>query len=469
MRDAEFYDRCDHDWRWAEARGGEAAARQRQAGGRAADSAAGGGAEARRRVSVEKGNNSAVSPDRNPDGDRSEPKLSLTRSLRRLIADRARAWIAETGGDMPEAKKLTACGVNVRAGVEDVSVEQHPDGYVYATGLQTCGSVWACPVCSFKIRMKRAAELATAIAVHVAHGGTAMLLTLTTQHSFGESLEELWEQVQDTWSYITGHYRYRKLKDQLGLGYCRAIEVMYGLNGWHPHLHVVLFSDTPVDQFDDREVWTEIIVAFHDLWVNRMRNKYGRECRSSVAVDLQPIKDDGIDGVGVYCTKAGYEVALADGKEGRTRTSRHPFAIAYDAVETGDMADIRLFRDWIRGSHDRRMWTWSQGLRSKLGLATEKTDEELAAEADETVGQVCIVSRKLWRRIVTNRIGLRAQFLAALDAKTGGLDAGIELLRSHVLPVVVEPRGSSPPRLRLADEPRWLEIARANQTNKPKE
>ncbi len=439
--------------RWAEPWSGEDATPAALSEEVAADSAAGGGAEARRRVLVVKGNYSAVSSDRNPDGDRNTPQLSLTRSLKRLIADRARALIAETCGDMPEAKKLTSCGVHVRAGIEDVSIERHPDGYAYAVGLQTCGSVWACPVCSFKIRMKRAAELATAIAVHRANGGTAMLLTLTTQHSFGESLDELWEQVQDTWSYITGHYRYRKLKKQLGLGYCRAIEVMHGRNGWHPHLHVVLFSDTPVDQFDDREIWSEIIVAFHDLWVNRMRSKYGRECRSSVAVDLRPIKDDGIDGVGVYCTKAGYEVALADGKEGRTRTSRHPFAIAYDAVETGNIADINLFRDWIRGSHDRRMWTWSRGLRAKLGLSTEKTDEELAAEADETVGQVCIVSRKLWRRITSTRIGLRAQFLAALDAKTGGLAAGLELLPEHGLEVVVEPRGSSPPRLRLDEEP----------------
>ncbi len=54
---------------------------------------------------------------------------------------------------------------------------------------------------------------------------------------------------------------------------------------------------------------------------------------------------------------------MADGKAGRTSTSRHPFAIAYDAVETGDVVDIRLFREWIRSSHGRRMWTWSQSLR----------------------------------------------------------------------------------------------------------
>ena len=467
MRDADGFPFDEWEGR-AEALGGEAAARQPSAGGRAADSAAGGGAEARPRVLVVKGNYTAAPLTGNDQTTADNDSKGLTGKLKRLLADRARALIAETCGDMPEAAKIAACGVHVRAGVEDVAIERHPNGYVYATGLQTCGSVWACPICSFKIRTKRATELAAAIAAHKANGGTVMLLTLTTQHSFGETLDELWTQTQDTWSYITGHSRYRRLKLQLGLGFCRTMEVMFGLNGWHPHLHVVLFSETPVDQFDNRDIWAEIIVCFHDLWVNRMRNKYNRECRSSVAVDLRPVKDDGIDGVGVYCTKAGYEVAMADGKEGRTRTSRHPFAIAYDAVETGDKADVLLFREWIKGSHDRRMWTWSKGLRRKLGLADEKTDEELAAEADETIEQVCIVSRKLWRKIATTRIGLRAEVLAALDTSGGGVATAIELLWSHGLQVAIEPRGSSPPRLRLADEPRriWSTDLRNAQANR---
>ena len=215
-------------------------------------------------------------------------------------------------------------------------MEHHPKGYAYTTGLQTCKSVWACPICSFKIRTKRAIEIAVAIAVHKAKGGSVMLLTLTTQHSFGESLDEVWDQVQECWSYIIKHYRYTQLRKKLGLAFIRTIEVMHGINGWHPHLHVLLFSDVPIDPFDTRDQYHEIARIFHDLWVQRMKEKYGRDVRSSYGVDLRMVKADDAKGVGTYCTKAGYEVAMADGKEGRTRTSRHPFAIAYDAVETGD-------------------------------------------------------------------------------------------------------------------------------------
>ena len=92
---------------------------------------------------------------------------------------------------MSEACKLVGCGTRVRYGLADVAVEHHPEGYAYTTGLQTCGSIWACPICSYKIRVKRAAEIAVAIARHKALGGTVLLLTLTTQHSIGELLDHI--------------------------------------------------------------------------------------------------------------------------------------------------------------------------------------------------------------------------------------------------------------------------------------
>ena len=390
----------------------------------------------------------SAGPDQ-PDPDRVGP------SLKRLLADRARALIAETCGHLSEAKQIRTCGVNPTKGLSDVAVEHHPNGYAYTTGLQTCKSVWACPICSFKIRTKRAIEIAVAIAVHRAKGGSVMLLTLTTQHSFGESLDEVWDQVQETWSWLIKHYRYTQLRKRLGLAFIRTIEVMHGLNGWHPHLHVLLFSDVEIDPFDTRDQYHEIARIFHDLWIDHMKTEYGRDVRSSYGVDLRMVKADDAKGVGTYCTKAGYEVAMADGKEGRARTSRHPFAIAYDAVETGDTQSIALFREWIKGSHGRHMWSWSKGLREAVGLGPEKTDEELADEADETVGRICTISKKLWRQIITTRIGLRARFLAALDNGRAGLDQAIGLLLDHGLGVQVETRSpGDPPRLRALGEPR---------------
>ena len=49
-------------------------------------------------------------------------------SEKRLLADRARALIAETCGDMAEAAKLIGCGTRVRRDLTDVAVEHHSDG-----------------------------------------------------------------------------------------------------------------------------------------------------------------------------------------------------------------------------------------------------------------------------------------------------------------------------------------------------
>jgi hypothetical protein len=58
-------------------------------------------------------------------------------------------------------------------------------------GLQTCGSVWVCPVCSSKISPRRGAEIASAMASHKAVGGCVNMLTLTCPHQSGDNLADL--------------------------------------------------------------------------------------------------------------------------------------------------------------------------------------------------------------------------------------------------------------------------------------
>ena len=148
---------------------------------------------------VVKGNNSAApAASASVEGQSALSRLGVP--MKRLLADRARRLIAEACGDMPEADKVRGCGVNVTAGLTEVAVERSADGHAFTSGLQTCGSVWICPICSFKIRMKRAIELAVAIAVHKGRGGSVLLLTLTTQHSHGEPLRLVWDTTQEVWA-----------------------------------------------------------------------------------------------------------------------------------------------------------------------------------------------------------------------------------------------------------------------------
>ena len=86
----------------------------------------------------------------------------------------------------------TAKCMRIRTGRTDVQVwkskAHHTTSY---GGLQTCGSVWACPVCAAKIAERRRVELLDAMEMHKAQGGVVSLLTLTTPHQRGDNLAAL--------------------------------------------------------------------------------------------------------------------------------------------------------------------------------------------------------------------------------------------------------------------------------------
>ena len=107
-------------------------------------------------------------------------------------------------------------------------------------GLQTCGSVWACPVCAAKIAERRRIELLEAMEMHKAQGGAVSLLTLTTPTSEVTTSRCFLEQQGNA---LQGFLRDRKVKEvfsEMGyLGQVRALEVTHGRrsdrnNGWHP-------------------------------------------------------------------------------------------------------------------------------------------------------------------------------------------------------------------------------------------
>ena len=421
--------------------GGGSVKREPQAAG-----AAGGGGEDRPAFLVTIGNN-ATTPDDVPVF---EPVFRdiATAKDRRVATDMARQLVAETCGDLRQADKLRYCGRRIRRDhAGDVPVVHHPGGYAYTTGLQTCGSVWSCPACSYKVRKKRALEIAFVIAAHKAAGGSVLYLTLTVSHQQGEALDKLWTLVQNGWAYCREGAKWQRFRRRHGIdGYIRNLEVTHGPSGWHPHLHVLVFVDHDVDPYEIGGTMGLVARYFRRQWITFMETRHGRNVSAEFGVDLRLVKADDAEGVGMYCTKAGYEMALADSKVGRAEGNRHPFAIARDAATTGDRADIDLYREWIVSSHGRRSITWSTELRNKYGLGKDRTDEELAAESDGG-DVICDVDRELWWQIVCTRTGARARFLAHLDVGPTGLAAAVGELLAAGLAVTVQHRSGEPPRL----------------------
>ncbi|WP_144276137.1 protein rep [Pseudonocardia sp. Ae717_Ps2] len=114
-------------------------------------------------------------------------------------------------------------------------------------GLATCGSVWACPVCSAKISARRSKDLEQLINWNADRGGTVALLTLTMRHHRGHSLRELRRALSAAWRHLTQSRGWKRWKTDLDMDYVRGVEGTHtDLNGWHLHIHALLIFPTDV-------------------------------------------------------------------------------------------------------------------------------------------------------------------------------------------------------------------------------
>lgn len=300
-------------------------------------------------------------------------------------------------------------------------------GVAHYSGLQSCGSVWACPVCEAKILNHRAQEIADAAARWDLAGNSVYMVTLTMPHDLGMKLSALLPVIADGFRSVIRGRPWLRLKASLSIaGTIRSVEVTHGPNGWHPHLHVlVLIEGDPGAEglaalvFHMREKWGQFIVkagyrppgARHGVVVQR--------CSGAAEAGAYIAK---VDDTGA---SVGNEVARGDLKHGKGG-HRTPQQILEDFRQTGDAADIALYREYERATRGHQRITWSKGLR-KLLAAPERTDEEVAAE-DQGGDVVVLIEHEPWRR-VTEIPGLPAYLLD--EAERGGAPAVGAALARH--------------------------------------
>jgi hypothetical protein len=236
----------------------------------------------------------------------------------------------------------------------------------------TCGSPWACPVCGAKIARERAEEVRSDIARCRADGGEVYMLTLTTPHDQGDALQPLFHAVADAWRYAIQGRQWLALKARLGfLGFVRgADDPTVGPNGWHPHLHVLLFFAKPLataDQLFLREF-------FWRRWARRIVERHGYRSPSPEHGAVLTVSGDGD-----YVAKLGLADELTGGLYKRARDGhRTPLQLLQDA-ERGDKEAAKRWSEYYRATFRRRRLTWSRGLRARYAWKPEQSDSEIAA------------------------------------------------------------------------------------------
>ena len=287
--------------------------------------------------------------------------------------------LRETIQDITTLERVRKCGRVPTGGL--VMLRSAEDGSrPGVAGLQSCGSVWACPRCASVVAVRRAEELGGVLERADEAGLVVSLQTLTMRHRKGQRLSDLWQALSYAWNKVTAGKQWKRDQERIGLiGWARAAEVTHGANGWHVHLHVAVVSERD-------PLKTDVPLRVFGRWARGLASKGLESVADSGGFDWQvAARGDGAT-IGGYVAKMqtasglGAEATLGAWKKARGG-NRTPFQIAHDLGTTGDMADIELWWEYENASHGKRALTWSKKLREWAKLGQEKTDEELAEES----------------------------------------------------------------------------------------
>lgn len=257
-------------------------------------------------------------------------------------------------------------------------------------GLQTCGSVWACPVCAAKVSEKRRLDLLSTMEQHKACGGQCLLLTLTHPHSHGDDLAAMLKAQAKVLDSLNKNRAGRALWDSLGtVGTVRALEVTHGGNGWHPHFHILIFCNSNVNLVESRR-------KFYDLWAAACV-KVGLGLPS----EEHGVRLDGGDQASAYVTKGlwGLDHEMTKGHIKKAAKGRSPFDLLRSYLYDDDKQAAALFREYAQAFKGKRQLQYSNGLKDLYDVE-DLSDDELAAIQEEGAELLGSIELEEWRAVL---------------------------------------------------------------------
>lgn len=289
--------------------------------------------------------------------------------------------------------------------------------------LIRCASIWHCPVCAAIISEKRKLEVKQALDAHRSALGAVYLLTLTNSHNASNSLKSLKLGQSKAMSYFFGDRKSKAYFEAMGkVGHINAYEVTHGANGWHPHHHILLFLEHPVDQGQLSQFREEL--ARH--WIDCCRKAKLPLPSMQHGLDLQ-------DGTyaDAYVSKWGLEHEVTKGHIKQGNQGGHTPWDLLRLSRAGDCQSGKLFQEFAISFKGARQLVWSRGLKALL-LSTEeeKTDQQIVDETEKESKEVMTLIIEQWAAVRAQ--GKRADLLSAVE-KDSSLVMAKQLITECVL------------------------------------
>lgn len=260
-------------------------------------------------------------------------------------------------------------------------------GNARSAGVETCGSVWSCPVCRDKIMSERSNELTEIGENWKKEGGKIMLLTLTFPHKLKDDLEDLLGS-SDKKTGLKGavkrfrqsHY-WKKMKEDIGYeADCRALENGHGENGYHPHIHMLIYHRKGVRKQTLKSIKDGLYENWRDACINSGLEKpsyeHGIDIRKSNTTD--------------YIAKWGMvqELTSPQMKKGKKQSLSIPemeyMLLALPVQDERSQRLQKLLYTYYRVMKGSKLLTWGgqkkgePSFKKRMLGEDEKSDQEVA-------------------------------------------------------------------------------------------
>ncbi|MBA7654442.1 hypothetical protein ES703_62321 [subsurface metagenome] len=318
-------------------------------------------------------------------------------------------------------KSVCLCGRNVIPGREveiwERARDQNEVTRVSYKNLIRCGSVWGCPVCSYKIRTTRRDELMTMFEGLQSDGYHLIFLTLTKRHKQVDSKyydRDKFRSYNKDWEKVNTCRKIRNLKTDFDIQVIRTVDFTYSfINGFHPHLHNVLAFKTD----SDPEIIGEMISkAFIQEWLS-LNESAVMEAQKPEIVGNQDCKYG--ENVMKYIAKVTLIHEMTDAKHAKNVTgiNINPMAIP-DMLRTGEYGYytreqlIEIYGDFYFKVKGIRFMGYTRGLKEKY-LIEEKTDHEVVTDTESLASLLLTIEWPVWFLIINQ--GLEVDLLCEVE------------------------------------------------------
>ena len=261
--------------------------------------------------------------------------------------------------------RVSYCGTRcISKHPEVVNMVQGEKGGVYFANMQRCGSVWFCPDCMYKLMKTRADELYRQLKTYNDKGKTVLFATFTIQHNKGDRLSYLHKKLLGAFQFANSHRKWIEAKKTIPVEYLRALEVLKGANGWHPHLHCLFVGDLEI---------TNTIKVFIDLYKQELLRLGLVVNKHTVIVD----KWNGtLDSMTDYLFKGMIEKEITGGNLTKSGSGKNFFEL----IDADDKQSISEYIEVMKG---KRQYHHSKHFFDDVDVKTET--EILTDDKVETV------------------------------------------------------------------------------------